>query len=134
MEALITCRNTGCRKTFKNRMGEWRHLKSNKCIGTPNNKTKFSALVLPEGNNFICTKCHAVIKHVNNVARHVKLCLSTNQEKCPHCNSEFKTKKALNRHIQFVHEDTLGYRCGTCGNKYKDVRKYDQHITTCTSR
>lgn len=130
---MLPCTRLGCRQMFNNRMARSRHIKRGQCQGR--DKTSFAAMAeISLEDQFKCSKCQKVIKHRNNFARHMKVCLSKSKVQCLYCSQEFKNKSQLKRHFDNVHKCTKPFQCSSCGKGFKTANVFDKHIVTCTSR
>jgi len=132
----VKCPNLGCPETFNNRMGKSRHLRSGKCCGQTQTKKTHQSLAFEDyvDGDFTCTMCGSTIKHRNNLARHMKMCVFKKRHKCPYCDQEYNTRTKLKFHLSSDHGGNKQFKCGTCGRGFKSAEKYDIHAMNCSPR
>ena len=46
---------------------------------------------------------------------------------CHECNTSYQTKKSFKKHNETIHNVMKPYICETCGKKFKDKTKHDEH-------
>lgn len=101
---IISCRNVGCRTSFKSYQERLRH--ETKCSKTkpakPNNILDF----LDIGGKYLCRKCNIVIVQRNNLKRHRLSCKGQKyMHTCRSCSKIFQFKCKLERHEKQVHQE-----------------------------
>ena len=46
---------------------------------------------------------------------------------CHECNTSYKTKKSFKKHNETIHNAMKPYICETCGEKFQDKNKHEDH-------
>lgn len=74
-----------------------------------------------------CSVCQRIFANSFVLRKHEKL---HNREliPCEHCDRKLRTKKALESHINSVHNNIKPFKCEKCGHNYGSLGSYQQHI------
>lgn len=113
---LYSCKNFGCRQSFKWASQLSRHKKV--CTRPSIEKKKYDTY----NGKFRCLACFKSYGLKHNFNRHIKSCNKGRHVekslKCIHCEKEFMFKSKLDRHIQQVHTG-ISKNCGVCGKHFR---------------
>jgi hypothetical protein len=84
----------------------------------------------PEYKPYSCKKCNTRFKSKSSISRHVKNKHSENPKryKCTICSKVYTQKNNLDSHIASVHEKTDKYICNICKKVYYRKGDLTQHI------
>ena len=126
MEQYFTCKNIGCRASFKWRMQLSRHLKN-----CPHEKpTKEYSI---QNGQYICGKCSKAIKHQSDIKRHLQIWKDKDEKslyKCPLCPRTERFKCWLEKYMK-QHALQTSKTCPNCHASFKRIDHFQNHQIVC---
>jgi len=126
----LTCRHSGCTKTFKTSGGRCKHQRKCKY---PRPSKLIDYEKVDEG--FRCLKCGRLYGHRGNFSRHIKTIHNPSRKprktthKCEVCGKGFKKNSKLVRHALTHTRKT--FQCLKCGQIYRRIDHFKRHCSSC---
>ena len=120
----FTCKNIGCRASFKWRM-QLSHLKNH-----PHEKPteKYSI----QNGQYVCRKCSNATQHLSNMKRDLQICKNKVEKslyKCPLCPRTARFKCWLEKHE--TNASQVSKTCPNCHASFKTIDHFQNHEIVC---
>ena len=80
-----------------------------------------------------CKQCKKTFNDVRKLEDHLIL-KSCTENICRYCQTTFKEKHNLTKHIKNVHIKKDSYKCDKCQKEYSLKKSFNRHIKTCTGK
>lgn len=78
--------------------------------------------------SFKCKSCDLIFWKEHQRAKHEKEAHTNTEIVCEFCDSEFMSKKALSKHIKYVHESRDKLKCPICSSEISRAHSLTEHI------
>lgn len=92
-----------------------------------NRHRRDSHMKLEHSSNYICPHCNSTFKKKNQLDRHVVQFHNTPNHKCDKCSIMFKTNRTLANHYKKVHLKQKNVTCEVCGMMFFDTGVLNLH-------
>jgi len=108
-------------------------LKSNLCqecgqsFSSKNKMEKHIKTIHEDIKDFTCEYCRKKLTSSYGLKAHIESIHMGIKHKCPHCENDYSTQRALKKHVQTTHSQDTCYTCNQCEKSFPTSGRLENH-------